>query len=48
VSYNNREIRLGSGGGDERLRKQGGPTSEPLCPNYCDILLVVHKEVSNK
>jgi len=44
VSYNNREISLGSGGGDEWLQKQGGHTSGPSCPNYCDLLLVVHNK----
>ena len=48
VSYNNTEISLGSGGGDERLKKQGGHTSGPPCPNYCDLLLVVHNKVGNK
>lgn len=32
------EISLVSGGGDERLKKQGGHTSGPPCPNYCDLL----------
>jgi len=48
VSYNNKEICLVSGGGDERLKKQGGHTSGPPCPNYCDLLLVVHNKVGNK
>jgi len=48
VSYNKREIWLGSGGGDERLRKQSGHTSGTPCPNYCNLSLVVHKKLNNK
>lgn len=48
MSHNNREISLGSGGGDDRLKKQGGHTSGPPCSNYRDLLLAVHNKVGNK